>query len=158
MLILTPVNSSKNLAQTLLFPSIYSFAAKPKSINYPKISFSVICSQSQQKYPPFDSLLNSYSKEVRVTIKDKTQFTVTNLHLTASGLKSKTRGKVRDIYDGGGYLVLVTTDRQSAFDRILASIPFKGQNTTYNSRCCFVSTSKNVATAKKCSVFPIEFL
>ncbi|KHG01183.1 Phosphoribosylaminoimidazole-succinocarboxamide synthase, chloroplastic [Gossypium arboreum] len=35
--------------------------------------------------------------------------------------------KVRDIYDGGGYLVLVTTDRQSAFDRILASIPFKGQ-------------------------------
>ena len=35
--------------------------------------------------------------------------------------------KVRDIYDGGDYLVLVTTDRQSAFDRILASIPFKGQ-------------------------------
>lgn len=35
--------------------------------------------------------------------------------------------QVRDIYDGGDYLVLVTTDRQSAFDRILASIPFKGQ-------------------------------
>lgn len=35
--------------------------------------------------------------------------------------------KVRDIYDCGDYLVLVTTDRQSAFDRILASIPFKGQ-------------------------------
>ena len=35
--------------------------------------------------------------------------------------------KVRDIYDGGNYLVLVTTDRQSAFDRVLASIPFKGQ-------------------------------
>lgn len=34
---------------------------------------------------------------------------------------------MRDIYDGGDYLVLVTTDRQSAFDRILASIPFKGQ-------------------------------
>ncbi|KAL1093543.1 hypothetical protein V6Z11_D06G037800 [Gossypium hirsutum] len=121
MLILTPVNSSKNLAQALLFPSIYSFAAKPKSINYPKVSFSVICSQSQQKYPPFDSLLNSYRKEeVR-----------TNLHLTASGLKSKTRGKVKDIYDGGGYLVLVTTDRQSAFDRILASIPFKGQTSLW---------------------------
>ncbi|KAH1057626.1 hypothetical protein J1N35_035691 [Gossypium stocksii] len=99
MLILTPVNSSKNLAQTLLFPSIYSFTAKPKSINYPNVSFSVICSQSQQKYPPFDSLLNSYRKE-----------------------------EVRDIYDGGGYLVLVTTDRQSAFDRILAPIPFKGQH------------------------------
>lgn len=35
--------------------------------------------------------------------------------------------QVRDIYDSGDYLVLVTTDRQSAFDRILASIPFKGQ-------------------------------
>ena len=34
---------------------------------------------------------------------------------------------MRDIYDGGDYLVLVTTDRQSAFDRVLASIPFKGQ-------------------------------
>ncbi|CAL1395355.1 unnamed protein product [Linum trigynum] len=51
----------------------------------------------------------------------------TNLHLTVPGLKSKTRGKVKDIYDGGEYLVLVTTDRQSALDRVLASIPFKGQ-------------------------------
>ncbi|MBA0838619.1 hypothetical protein Goarm_004424, partial [Gossypium armourianum] len=59
---------------------------------------------------------------------------------------------VRDIYVGGGYLVLVTTDRQSAFDRILASIPFKGQ-------MLFLSVpDKNVATAKKCSVFPIELV
>ncbi|KAG4165903.1 hypothetical protein ERO13_A13G099605v2 [Gossypium hirsutum] len=50
---------------------------KPKSANYPKVSFSVICSQSQQKYPPFNSLLNFYRKEeVRVTKKDKTQFIV----------------------------------------------------------------------------------
>ncbi|TYG90212.1 hypothetical protein ES288_A12G163800v1 [Gossypium darwinii] len=50
---------------------------KTKSINYPKVSFSVICSQSQQKYPPFDSSFNSYRKEeVRVTKKDKTQFIV----------------------------------------------------------------------------------
>ncbi|KAM7251924.1 hypothetical protein ACFE04_023807 [Oxalis oulophora] len=32
------------------------------------------------------------------------------------------------IYDAGEHLVLVTTDRQSAFDTILASISFKGQN------------------------------
>ena len=30
-------------------------------------------------------------------------------------------------FDGGDFLVLVTTDRQSAFDRVLAFIPFKGQ-------------------------------
>ncbi|GAB2217559.1 hypothetical protein Drorol1_Dr00000757 [Drosera rotundifolia] len=35
--------------------------------------------------------------------------------------------QVRDIYQSGEYLVVVTTDRQSAFDRVLASIPFKGQ-------------------------------
>ena len=37
------------------------------------------------------------------------------------------KGKVRDMYDLGDMLALITTDRQSAFDRILASIPFKGQ-------------------------------
>ena len=35
------------------------------------------------------------------------------------------QGKVRDTYVLGDQLVIVTTDRQSAFDRLLASIPFK---------------------------------
>ncbi len=35
------------------------------------------------------------------------------------------QGKVRDTYVVGDKLVIVTTDRQSAFDRLLASIPFK---------------------------------
>lgn len=34
---------------------------------------------------------------------------------------------MRDTYDLGDKLVIVTTDRQSAFDRLLAAIPFKGQ-------------------------------
>ena len=34
---------------------------------------------------------------------------------------TKKTGKVRDQYDLGERVVLVTTDRQSAFDRILAS-------------------------------------
>ncbi|PPS13393.1 hypothetical protein GOBAR_AA07183 [Gossypium barbadense] len=74
--------------------------------------------------------------------------------------------KVRDIYDGGGYLVLVATDRQSAFDRILASIPFKGQTSLWwfnrtrhiTPDAVFSVPYKNVATAKKGSVFPIEFV
>jgi phosphoribosylaminoimidazole-succinocarboxamide synthase len=38
------------------------------------------------------------------------------------------RGKVRDIYDAGGDLLIVTTDRISAFDYILATgIPDKGR-------------------------------
>ncbi|KAF5200791.1 Phosphoribosylaminoimidazole-succinocarboxamide synthase [Thalictrum thalictroides] len=77
---------------------------------------------------------------------------------------------VGDIYDAGDYLVLVTTDRQSAFDRVLASIPFKGQVLSETSLWWFDKTShivpnavvsrpdRKVTIANKCSVFPVEFV
>jgi phosphoribosylaminoimidazole-succinocarboxamide synthase len=43
------------------------------------------------------------------------------------GLGPRIEGKVRDIYVVGGRRVLITTDRVSAFDRVLGAIPFKGQ-------------------------------
>ena len=43
------------------------------------------------------------------------------------GLPAPQRGKVRDIYDLGDRLLLVTTDRISAFDVVLGTIPCKGQ-------------------------------
>ncbi|MGB6111862.1 MAG: phosphoribosylaminoimidazolesuccinocarboxamide synthase, partial [Acidobacteriaceae bacterium] len=43
-------------------------------------------------------------------------------------LKLHARGKVRDIYAVGDDLLLITTDRISAFDHILATgIPDKGK-------------------------------
>ena len=43
-------------------------------------------------------------------------------------LPGRAAGKVRDWYDlDGGQRLFVTTDRLSAFDRVLASIPYKGQ-------------------------------
>src|SRR5512147_1585943 len=43
-------------------------------------------------------------------------------------LPGKESGKVRDWYDlPDGKRLLVTTDRLSAFDRILARVPYKGQ-------------------------------
>src|SRR3989344_2714660 len=42
-------------------------------------------------------------------------------------LGPKKTGKVRDIYDQGEQLILITTDRHSSFDRIIAHIPWKGQ-------------------------------
>lgn len=42
-------------------------------------------------------------------------------------LGSKIEGKVRDIYMLGDRRILVTTDRVSAFDRVVAAVPFKGQ-------------------------------
>jgi phosphoribosylaminoimidazole-succinocarboxamide synthase len=43
------------------------------------------------------------------------------------GYGAKQTGKVRDIYQQDDTLVLITTDRISAFDRVLGLIPFKGQ-------------------------------
>jgi len=37
------------------------------------------------------------------------------------------RGKVRDIVDLGDRLVLIATDRLSAFDRVIGTVPYRGQ-------------------------------
>lgn len=50
------------------------------------------------------------------------------LETNLSDLKSLGRGKVRDIYEKDDYLLIVTTDRISAFDVILPKgIPYKGK-------------------------------
>lgn len=94
----------------------------------------------------------------------------TYLDKTVPGVGSKIRGKVRDIYSAGDYLILVTTDRQSAFDRILASVPFKGQVLNQTSLWWFHKTKEivpnavvsspdpNVTIVQKCTVFPVEFV
>jgi phosphoribosylaminoimidazole-succinocarboxamide synthase len=43
------------------------------------------------------------------------------------GLGKKYQGKVRDYYIVDGKRILITTDRVSAFDRVLDVIPHKGQ-------------------------------
>lgn len=43
------------------------------------------------------------------------------------GLGKKVVGKVRDIYITDDTITLVSTDRHSSFDRIIAHIPFKGE-------------------------------
>lgn len=49
------------------------------------------------------------------------------LQTNFSGLKFVKRGKVRDIYEVGDYLLIVSTDRISAFDVIMnQGIPYKG--------------------------------
>src|SRR5712692_251112 len=50
------------------------------------------------------------------------------LETNVPGLKMRGRGKVRDIYEDGDRLLIVATDRISAFDYILATgIPDKGR-------------------------------
>ena len=91
--------------------------------------------------------------------------TETNLNLS-----DKYVGKVRDMYFYEDKSVLITTDRQSAFDRLLGAVPFKGQVLTQASVWWFEKTvhiiknhfiaspDVNVVIAKKCKVLPIEFV
>ena len=103
--------------------------------------------------------------------KDRISAELSNtLTETDLGEISKKIGKVRDQYDLGKNLALITTDRQSAFDRVLAAIPFKGQVLNLASAWWFEETKHiidnhvisvadpNVILAKKCEVFPIEFV
>jgi phosphoribosylaminoimidazole-succinocarboxamide synthase len=57
----------------------------------------------------------------------------------------KQTGKVRDIYHAGDDTILITTDRFSAFDRVLGAIPFKGQVLNQLSAWWFDQTQDIVA-------------
>jgi phosphoribosylaminoimidazole-succinocarboxamide synthase len=92
------------------------------------------------------------------------------LQETNLDLPSRKVGKVRDSYTLNESIVLVTTDRQSAFDRNLASIPFKGAVLNLISAYWFDLTKNilpnhvisvpypNVTIAKKVKIFPVEFV
>ena len=92
--------------------------------------------------------------------------TVTKTDFT--GFKKLHEGKVRDTYEKDGKYILVTTDRQSAFDRILAAIPFKGAVLNMFSKFWFDQTKDivpnhiiaipdpNIAIVKKVKIFPVE--
>ncbi len=64
-------------------------------------------------------------------------------------LPGKIRGKVRDWYDlPDGKRLLVTTDRLSAFDRILARVPYKGQVLNQLTNWWFDQTADIIANHK----------
>ena len=60
------------------------------------------------------------------------------LETSLDGLTLSRRGKVRDVYEVGEYLLIVATDRISAFDFVLGSgIPDKGKVLTQMSAFWF---------------------
>jgi phosphoribosylaminoimidazole-succinocarboxamide synthase len=81
------------------------------------------------------------------------------------------RGKVRENYDlPDGRRIIIATDRLSAFDRILASIPDKGQVLTQTARYWFEATADicpnhvlsypdpNVVVGKRLDILPVEIV
>ncbi|KFI33889.1 phosphoribosylaminoimidazole-succinocarboxamide synthase [Haematobacter missouriensis] len=78
-------------------------------------------------------------------------------------------GKVRDNYDlPDGRRIIISSDRLSAFDRILACIPWKGQVLTQTARYWFEKTADicpnhvlsypdpNVVVGKRLTILPVE--
>ena len=79
-------------------------------------------------------------------------------------------GKVRDSYRQGDRRLLITTDRISAFDCILGTIPFKGQVLNQLAAFWFENTrdiapnhvlalpDPNVMVVQECEQLPLEFI
>ncbi|TFG20933.1 MAG: phosphoribosylaminoimidazolesuccinocarboxamide synthase [Promethearchaeota archaeon] len=89
-----------------------------------------------------------------------------------SGLGTLYRGKVRDNYTNNekNLRYIVATDRLSAFDRVITSIPFKGELLNTISTFWFEKTKKiapnhivdvpdpNIAVVRQCNTLPIEMV
>lgn len=94
--------------------------------------------------------------------------TVTFAGVDLPWLGPKSTGKVRDLYRQEDQLVLITTDRLSAFDRILGLVPYKGQVLNQLSAWWFAQTEAiignhllavpdpNVTIAQRCQPFRVE--
>jgi phosphoribosylaminoimidazole-succinocarboxamide synthase len=85
-------------------------------------------------------------------------------------LGEKYEGKVRDNYSAGGRRTIVVTDRISAFDRVLGTLPLKGQLLNHVAAYWFEQTKSiarnhvidvpdpNVLVAEECKPLPVEMI
>ena len=92
--------------------------------------------------------------------------TLAETHL--DGLGERYRGKVRDVYRQRDRVFLVATDRLSAFDRVLTTIPFKGEVLNRIAQFWFEKTKDvvpnhvldapdpNVTVARATKPYPVE--
>ena len=85
-------------------------------------------------------------------------------------LGEKYEGKVRDCYVRDGRRTIVVTDRLSAFDVVLGTIPFKGQVLNQMAAFWFEATADlvpnhvinvpdpQVMVGRECQLLPVEFV
>jgi phosphoribosylaminoimidazole-succinocarboxamide synthase len=106
------------------------------------------------------AILDTISKQLPHTLKET--------HFPSLG--DLYRGKVRDVYRTKERLVIITTDRVSAFDRVLGTIPYKGEILNRMAADGFQRTKDivknhvlsvpdpNVLVAKPVKAYPVEFV
>ncbi len=104
----------------------------------------------------------------RKVISDQLRYTLDDIDLPDLG--EKYRGKVRDCYVRGDKRILITSDRLSAFDRVLTTIPFKGQVLNAMASYWFKETAHlvpnhiiaephpNVFIGRQADILPIEVI
>ncbi len=107
-----------------------------------------------------DNIDDIIKKQLDKTLKE------TNL----SSLGNLYRGKVRDNYIKDDIRIIIATDRLSAFDRVITTIPFKGQMLNQVSSFWFDKTKNivknhiidvpdpNVAVVHQCDLIPVEMI
>ena len=98
--------------------------------------------------------------------------TITSSNFEFPGQLSKYKGKVRDVYElEGGMLIMISTDRLSAFDVVMPEgIPYKGQILNQIASKMMASTSDivpnwvqstpdpNVTIGQSCTPFKVEMV
>ena len=109
---------------------------------------------------------------VTMNIEDliKRQLDYTLKETNFANLGELYRGKVRDNYIQDDIRIIIATDRLSAFDRVITTIPFKGQMLNQVSSFWFDKTKNivknhiieipdpNVAVVHQCQTLPIEMI
>jgi len=101
-------------------------------------------------------------------IENQLEKTLNETHFSTLG--KLYRGKVRDNYIQDGLRIIIASDRLSAFDRVITTIPFKGQMLNQISAFWFEKTKNlvknhiidipdpNVAVVHQCDTIPIEII
>ncbi|MCK4688352.1 MAG: phosphoribosylaminoimidazolesuccinocarboxamide synthase [Candidatus Lokiarchaeota archaeon] len=109
---------------------------------------------------PEENIENIIKKQLDFTLKE-TKF---------PSLGKLYRGKVRDNYIKEDIRIIIATDRLSAFDRVITTIPFKGQMLNQVSSFWFEKTKDlvknhiieipdpNVSVVHQCQTLPIEII
>ncbi len=102
------------------------------------------------------------------TLRQGLQKTLKGTHF--EGLGKRYEGKVRDNYTTNGRRTIVVTDRISAFDRVLGTLPYKGQVLNQLAAWWFAETASiapnhvidvpdpNVMVGIECKPLPVEMV
>ena len=109
-----------------------------------------------------------FIKNIDDIIKEQLNYTLEKTEF--SNLGELYRGKVRDNYIKKDKRIIIATDRLSAFDRVITTIPFKGQMLNQVSSFWFEKTKNivtnhiidvpdpNVSVVHQCETIPVEII